>query len=82
MKHTIQVMCISAVVTILTITLAKAVTTDETFKAVCDGGFVLSDKATVACAKGIAPKAMKDGTRFSNRSAVGAEFNTLARQIK
>ena len=52
------------------------------FEAVCKAGFVLSVKATTACETGKAPKALKSGKRFSNHSAVGSEFNTLARQIR
>ncbi len=75
------------VATIIALSLSVPAIANESplqtrFEAVCKAGFVLSQKATKACEIGKAPKALKSGKRFSNRSAIGAEFNTLFRQMK
>ena len=50
-------------------------------KAVCEGKYVLTPEARAVCDGGALPPVLKDGTRFRN-SGVGAEFNTLIRQLK
>lgn len=50
-------------------------------KVCAPGAFVLSSKASEACASKVWPKTLKDGSRFTN-VGVGAEFNTLIRQLK
>ena len=46
----------------------------------CDGRFVLSDRAIVACQTEQFPRLSTDGQSFRNQG-VGAEFNTLMRQL-
>ena len=46
----------------------------------CDGRFVLSDRAIVACQTEQYPRLSTDGQSFRNQG-VGAEFNTLMRQL-
>lgn len=48
------------------------------FEAICDSDAKLSDKALVACANAMPPKAAKSGLIFRN-TGIGAEFNTLIR---
>lgn len=49
-------------------------------QAVCDGSFVLTAEAMAACTSKTWPAVLKDGSRFRN-TGVGAEFNTLIRQL-
>lgn len=48
------------------------------FEAICGSDAKLSDKALVACANAMPPKAAKSGLIFRN-TGIGAEFNTLIR---
>lgn len=63
---------------------ARAVPSDAfiaTLAIVCEPGrFVLSDRAELACLRGEFPRLAASGDRFGN-SALGAELNTLARQV-
>lgn len=79
MKHIIAAIL---ALSLLSPAIAKESPLQARFDAVCKAGFVLSPKARKACETGKAPKALKSGKRFSNRSAIGVEFNTLARQIR
>lgn len=47
---------------------------------VCAGTFVLSEAAKLACSAKAYPRLLKDGSRFAN-VGIGAEFNTLIRQL-
>lgn len=49
-------------------------------QAVCDGPFVLTAAAMAVCQSQNWPTVIKDGSRFNN-TGVGAEFNTLIRQL-
>ena len=49
-------------------------------QAVCDGAFVLTSDAMNACTSKAWPAVLTDGTRFRN-TGIGAEFNTLIRQL-
>lgn len=49
-------------------------------KRVCDGPYVLTAEAFAACQSGTFPDMIADGSRFVARG-IGAEFNTLIRQL-
>lgn len=61
--------------------IAEEISLDSKFTAVCQGNFVLSDKAKAACDSHTLPKALKSGKRFA-ASGIGAEFNVLYAQVK
>lgn len=51
------------------------------FVKICKGGYVLTEKATAACAANVTPKTNKTGDAFRN-TGIGIEFNTLIRNMK
>lgn len=48
---------------------------------VCESSLIMSDNAKLACIKSAMPRLTKDGAAFIN-TGLGAEFNTLIRQVQ
>lgn len=59
----------------------EIINSNPIINAVCNASFILSERATDVCnGNEAAPDMIADGSRLSNRG-VGAEFNTLHRQL-
>ena len=81
MKHSSRFVAIISAFALCSSPVIAAPHLQNQFNAVCNSSFVKSEKLTAVCAGGSAPKALKNGKRFSESRSVGAEINTLIRNL-